>query len=162
MSGTLITAVTATSAVCAGVAGGVYFAFSAIVMPALRALPADHCIAAMRRINTSAVRLPFMAVFFGGAAASVALVVTELVSDASAPGAANRMAGAGLALAAFGITIVRNVPLNNELARNVPDGVDAAARWTAFDRGWSSANHARAVASLAAVVVFLDSLARSG
>ncbi|WP_411732046.1 DUF1772 domain-containing protein [Paeniglutamicibacter sp.] len=162
MSSTFITAVTATSAVCAGVAGGVYFAFSAIVMPALRALPAGQGVPAMQRINTSAVRLPFMAVFLGGAAASVALVIAELTSDAAAPGAANRFAGAGLALAAFGITIVRNVPLNNELARIAPGGADVAARWTVFDRGWSPANHVRAAASIAATVVFLDSLARSG
>ena len=161
MSSTLITAITATSAACAGVAGGVYFAFSAIVMPALRALPDGQGVPAMQRINTSAVRLPFMAVFFGGAAASVVLVIAELASDAVEPGAANRMAGAGLALAAFGITIVRNVPLNNELARIAPDVVDAAAQWTAFDRGWSRANHVRAAASIAATVVFLDSLART-
>ncbi|MFL4475223.1 DUF1772 domain-containing protein [Paeniglutamicibacter sp. MACA_103] len=160
MSGTLVTAAAATSAVCAGVAGGVYFAFSAIVTPALRALPADQAVEAMQRINTSALRLPFMAVFFGGAAASAAVVVAELASDGASPGAANRMAGAALALAAFGITIVRNVPLNNELARIAPDAGDAAARWSAFDRGWSRANHVRAAASIAATVVLLDSLAR--
>lgn len=162
MSGTLVTATTAASAVCAGVAGGVYLAFSALVMPALRALPAGQGIAAMQRINTGAVRLPFMAVFFGGAAASAALLVAELVAGPTAPGAGNRLAGAGLALAAFGITIVRNVPLNNKLAR-VPSGVaDAAAPWTAFDRGWSRANHVRAATSIAAATVLLDSLARTG
>jgi uncharacterized membrane protein len=159
MSGTLITAVTAASAVCAGVAGGVYFAFSAIVMPALRALPAGQGIVAMQRINASALRVPFMAVFFGGAVASVAVVIAELTSEAATPVAARRIVGAGLALAAFGITIVRNVPLNNELARIAPGVVDAA-RWTAFDRGWSPANHVRAAASIAATVVLLDSLAR--
>lgn len=161
MSNTFVVALTATSTVCAGVAGGVYFAFSAIVMPALRALPAGQGVSAMQRINTSAVRLPFMAVFFGGAAAAAALAIAELTSDVAAPGTAHRIAGAALALAAFGITIVRNVPLNRELARIAPGAVDAAARWAGFDRKWSPANHVRAAASIAATVVFLDSLARS-
>ena len=161
MSSTLVTAATAASAVCAGVAGGVYLAFSALVMPALRALPAGHGIAAMQRINTSAVQLPFMAVFFGGAAASAALLVAELAPGPASPEAGNRLAGAGLALAAFGITIVRNVPLNNELARVSPGVEDAAAPWSAFDRGWSRANHVRAATSIAAAIVLLDSLART-
>ena len=158
MSNTLITTVTATSAVCTGVAGGVYFAFSAIVMPALRALPASQRVPAMQRINSSAVRLPFMLVFFGGAAASVALIIAELTSDAAAP---SRTAGAGLALVAFGITIVCNVPLNNTLAQIAPGAVNSDARWTAFDRGWSRANHVRATAAIAATITFLASLARS-
>lgn len=116
----------------------------------------------MQRINASALRPPFMAVFCGGAAASAAVVLAELVSEAAVPGAANRVAGAALSLPAFGLTVVRNVPLNNELARIVPGGGDAAARWAAFDRGWSRANHGRAAASMAAAAVLLDSLARSG
>ncbi len=117
MGSTFITAVTAASAVCAGVAGGVYFAFATIVVPALRALPAVEAVTAMQRLNISAVRLPFMVVFFGGAAASAAVIIAEVASGTATPAAVNRMAGAGFALASFGITIVRNVPLNNALSR---------------------------------------------
>lgn len=161
MSGTLVTAVTATSAICAGVAGGVYFAFSAMVMPALRALPASQSVSAMQRININAVRLPFMVVFFGGAAAAVAVVITELASGAATPAAPSRIIGAGLALAAFGITIVRNVPLNNTLARITPDMPDIEARWNIFSSAWSAANHARATAAIAATITLVVSLARS-
>lgn len=95
MSGAILTAATIASAAGAGVSGGVYLAFSAIVMPALRGLPAGQRVASMQLVNANAVRLPFMTVFFGGAAASVALVVAELDSETAAPGAAQRLVGAG-------------------------------------------------------------------
>lgn len=161
MSGTLITAVTATSAICTGLSGGVYFAFSTLVMPALRALSANHAVPAMQLININAVRLPFMVIFFGGAASALAVVITELTSGAATPTTPHRIVGAGLALAAFGITIVRNVPLNNTLTRITPDGPDIEARWNTFGRSWSAANHARATAALAATIILVDSLARS-
>lgn len=161
MNGSLITAVTATSAVCAGVAGGLYFAFSALVMPALRALPANQAVPAMQHINIHAVRLPFMIVFFGGAVSSLAVVIEVLTSGTGTPGSAGRIVGAGLALASFGITIVYNVPRNNTLTRIAPDATDLEARWNAFARAWSAANHSRATAAIAATILLVDSLARS-
>lgn len=161
MSGTLVTAATATSAICTGVAGGVYFAFSALVMPALRALPANQAVPAMQHININAIRLPFMVVFFGSVAMSLAVVITELTLGADTRASPSRIVGAGLALAAFGITIVRNVPLNNTLARIAPGVPDVEARWNVFNRAWSAANHTRTTAAIAATIVLVDSLAKS-
>lgn len=158
MSGTLLNAVVATAAVCAGVSGGVYFAFSAIVMPALRSLPANQAVPAMQSINNNAVRLPFMAVFFGGAAASAAVIATELISSSTSPPETFRIAGAGLAIAAFGITIVRNVPLNNALGGIDPNAPDTMVKWQSFMRSWSRANLGRAAVSIAATIILLESL----
>jgi hypothetical protein len=47
-----------------------------------------------------------------------------------------------------------NVPLNQALAAIDPSAGDASRRWQAFVRGWSSYNHLRAAASLAAAVCF--------
>ncbi|WP_157157011.1 anthrone oxygenase family protein [Diaminobutyricimonas sp. LJ205] len=140
------TAVTASAAVGAGAAGGVYLAFSAMVSPVLRTRPAAEAVASMQRINEHAVRAPFMTVFFGGAAAASAVLVTEL---ASGPAGSNpaRAIGSALALASFVTTVVANVPRNNALARADAGGADAA--WKAFDRPWSRANHLRAVFALA-------------
>lgn len=160
MSGTLLNAVVATAAVCAGVSGGVYFAFSAIVMPALRSLPASQAVPAMQRINSNAVRLPFMAVFLGGAAASAAVILTELLSSSMSPPEPFRIAGAGLAIAAFGITLVRNVPLNNALIGIAPSASDTTMKWQSFERNWRAANLARAAVSVAATVILLHSLTR--
>lgn len=161
MTSTLISAVTITSAVGAGITGGVYFAFWAIVVPTLRTLPAADAIAAMQRINVNAVRLPFMTVFFAGAAASVVVVVSEAATGDTALEAPNRMVGAALAIASFGITVARNVPLNNALARVTPDSLESAALWTAFERRWSTANLLRGSTSLAATILLVESLSRT-
>ncbi|GAA1496224.1 DUF1772 domain-containing protein [Paeniglutamicibacter kerguelensis] len=158
MSNTIITALTAASAVCAGVAGGVYFAFTVIVMPALRTLPAAESVTAMQRINDSAVRKPFMAVFFGGAAASAGVLVADLTTGGTA---SNRFAGAALALVSFGVTVARNVPLNNTIARVAPDSLESAAQWMAFDRSWSRSNLVRGSAAIAATILLVESLSRS-
>ncbi|MHA7270026.1 anthrone oxygenase family protein [Arthrobacter sp. HLT1-20] len=158
MTTTLQTVVTIAAALGAGIAGGVYLAFPALVLPALRTLPAQTAVAAMQRINISAVRLPFMVVFFGGASASATIIISELVSGAIAEEGPVRMVGAGLALAAVGITIARNVPLNDQLALVLPDSPDNVDRWRSFDRNWSTANNVRAFAAIAASVTLAVSL----
>ena len=132
---TLDTAMTVTAAVLAALAGGVYFTFAAMALPALRALPAAQATSAMRRINVSAVRPPFMVVFFGGA-----------------------LTCAAFALVGFVITIVRNVPLNNGLAVDSPS---TDARWRRFDRSWGRANIARSLASILGSVALTASLSGS-
>lgn len=160
MTTTWEVAATAAAALGAGVTGGVYFAFSTMVLPTLGSLPAPMAVTAMQRINVRAVRLPFMLVFLGGAAAAVVVVVAELASGAVVEDGPTRLGGALLALAAVGITIVGNVPLNDKLATVMPDAPSVADTWRSFCRGWSAANHARAVAAIAGAALLAASLAR--
>lgn len=152
---------TTIAAVTAGAAGGVYLAFSAMVMPVLRTLPAADSVVAMQRINIAAVRLPFMVVFFGSAATAAAVVVAELVTGRAADDGVGRIIGAGLAIAAFGITVVSNVPLNNSLARLNAGDRDVAGAWRRFDRRWSRSNLLRGASALIGATVLAASLARS-
>ena len=147
---------TIVAALGAGLTAGVYLAFSLLVLPAFRAIPAAAAVAAMQRINVSALRAPFMAIFFGGAAASVAVIVLQLVSATTA--GPTRIVGAVLALAAVVITMVRNVPLNNALVRVNPASTLVSAAWQSFDRSWSRANHARAVVSAGGTVALIFSV----
>lgn len=158
MLGTLGTALTIITAIGASLAGGIYLAFSTIVMPALRILPAGEASTTMRRINEMAVRAPFMSVFFGGAAAAAAVVVTQLVSDEPPTPGAIRTIGAGLVLASFVVTLVFNVPRNNVLASNTAASTTIA--WETFDRGWSRANHLRGALAIVGAVVLTTSLVR--
>lgn len=144
---------TTTAAVCAGAAGGVYVAFSAMVIPALNARPAGEAVTAMQRINVLAVRPPFMVLFFGGAVASVVVVAT---AGASEPHSLMRLAGAVLSLASFGVTVAVNVPLNNTLAR--ASGVGSTDAWRAFERPWARANAVRGVLALAGATALAGSL----
>ena len=146
------------AAVGCGAVGGVFFAFSALVMSGLTRLPDAQGIEAMKSMNITAVRPPLMLALFGSAALCVALVV-HAVSTWGDRRALLLLAGAALYLAgAIVLTIVYNVPLNNHLATLSSHASDAAAQWRAYARNWTIANHVRAVASLAAMVLLVLAL----
>lgn len=64
-------------AVGCGAAGGVFFAFSTFVMPALARLPSVQGVGAMNAINVAAINPPFMLLLFGvGVGCLVALPIT--------------------------------------------------------------------------------------
>lgn len=149
------TTATIAAAVAASATGGVYVAFSVMVMPALNARAAGEAIGAMQRINVLAVRPPFMALFFGGAVASVVAGTTAVTGEG--PNLA-RLAGAVLSLASFGITVAANVPLNNALAR--VSGAGDGNAWRAFERPWAKANTVRGVLALAGAAALTGSLVR--
>ncbi|WP_299166256.1 DUF1772 domain-containing protein [uncultured Arthrobacter sp.] len=149
------TVATTTAAVCAGATGGVYVAFSAMVMPVLDRRAGSEAVGAMQRINVLAVRPPFMGIFFGGAVASVVAGLTAGTTDAQG---LVRVAGAVLVLASFGVTIAVNVPLNNRLAR-VSDPINPDV-WRAFAGPWTRANTVRGVLALAGAAALAGSLAR--
>jgi len=140
--------------VAAGCVGGVFFAFSAFVMPALNRLPAPAATAAMQSINVTALRAPLMLALFGTAAVSVLAAVLG-IGAWSTPSEPLAVAGAAAYLVGvIGVTAAGNVPLNNRLAGMDPDAADAVAGWTRFASPWTRLNSVRTVASLAAAVLF--------
>jgi uncharacterized membrane protein len=147
MSGAL-EAVTFVAALGSGLAGGVFFAFSAFVMPALSRLPAAQGVAAMQSINRLAVTPAFMTALFGTALACAALAAWAGVTwgEGAAPWI---LAGSLLYLAGtIGVTIAVNVPLNNALATVGPDSAEAAGPWRSYRSRWTAWNHLRAAAGL--------------
>jgi uncharacterized membrane protein len=136
---------TVTAVTGSAVAGGFYTAFSAVVMPSLRSRAAAEAVQTMNSINRYAVRPPFMAVFFGTAAASTVVVVGG-IADADVPGLL-RTGGAVLYLFGFALTIARNVPLNSRLA-TLPVA-EAARRWPGWESRWTRSNTVRALVSMA-------------
>jgi len=130
--------------------GGVFFAFSAFVMPALARLPAAQGIAAMQSINVTAVRAPFMAALFGTAAGCVGLSVHAARHWGGRP-AVLLAVGAGLYLVGtIGLTIAYHVPLNDALAALDATSPGSVAEWQSYLSGWTRWNHVRSVLALAA------------
>ena len=130
-------AVLATALGC-GLMAGVFFAFSAFVMPALQS------------INKLAVTPAFMTALFGTALACVGLAVWAVVAWGQSP-APWVLAGSALYLAgAIVVTIAANVPLNEALAALHPDGAGAAGPWAGYLSRWTGWKHLRAAASFAA------------
>lgn len=157
MSGWLV-ALTVTAALGCGGNGGVFFAFSSFVMPALGRLPPAQGIAAMQSINVQAVTPPFMTAFLGTAAACLALVFAALRRWGE-PGAAPQLAGGLLYLVGIvGVTAARNVPLNDALAAVAADAAAGAALWRRFLPTWTAWNSVRAAAGLAAAAALTAAL----
>ena len=143
-------AATLATAVGCGLSAGALTAFSTFVMPALNRLGPAASTAAMQEINRAAVTPAFMTLLLGSTAACGGLVVLGLTRR-DAPEAPWLVAGGALfVLGVFGVTVLRNVPLNDALAAADPHAADAAARWAAYARDWTLANHVRSVAGAVA------------
>ena len=143
-------ALTATTAVGCGLAGGVLLGFSAFVMRALDALAPADAIRAMQSINRFAVTPLFMALLFGTALAALVLAGLSL-ADGPRP-----LVPTGCALylvGVIGVTVAGNVPLNDTLAAVDPAAGDAAASWAAFADPWTVLNHVRTAAAVLAAAM---------
>jgi uncharacterized membrane protein len=148
----LLAALVVVAVVTGAASGGVYLAFSAMVLPALRRGEPSAAVRVMQRVNVAAVRAGFMLVFFGAGLAGIALVIAEMVLT----GTVHPLRGAGAALldASVLLTILVNVPRNNALAR-----ADATAdAWRSFERVWSPANAVRGWLSALGAAAIVASL----
>jgi len=141
------------TAVGSAVNGGVLFAFSSFVMPALDRLDPGESIAAMQAINVAAVGPAFMTVLFGTAALAAGTLVLGGRHWRSRTGKL-LVVGSVLFLAGvIALTAGYHVPLNDALAPVDPARGDAARIWADYARGWTALNHVRAAAGVAAGVV---------
>jgi uncharacterized membrane protein len=150
----LIFALTLVAALGCGLVAGIFFAFSTFVMKALARLAAAEGIAAMQSINVAVLNPWFMAAFFGTAAACVLALISSLLRWQE-PDAAYLLVGSVLYLVgSLLVTIVFNVPRNEALAAVAPTDPSGARLWAAYVASWTSWNHVRTVAALAAAASF--------
>ena len=157
MSGATTWAALAT-AVAAGTMGGVFFAFSTFVMPALRDLPPAQGIAAMQSVNRAAVTPVFMTALFGTAIACLVLCVAA-VRAWHEPGSGRLLAGGLVYLVGvIGMTAAFHVPRNDRLADIAAGDPGSAGYWTDYLSQWTAGNHVRAVAGILAAALLADAL----
>lgn len=146
------------SAIGAGLAAGVFFAFSTFVMSGLRRAPSASAVAAMNGINRSADRSPLFMLLLFGTVVTAVLAVILVVRRAGAGESVWQIVGAGLYIVAILVTMVYHVPHNNALARLDPDSAAAARVWSHYVTSWTAWNHVRTLTCLAAAVCFTVSL----
>jgi uncharacterized membrane protein len=142
-----------------GLLGGVYFAFSTFVMSALGRIGLASGIAAMSSINTTILRSPFMPLFFASTLAALALAVVALTRWGEPGSVPALVGGIVYVLGMFGVTMVFNVPLNNELQAVDPTGPAAGPVWARYLADWTLWNHVRTVACVTAALLFALALA---
>ncbi|TWP47377.1 DUF1772 domain-containing protein [Lentzea tibetensis] len=121
-----------------GLMAGLFFSFSAAVMPGLADLSPADARAAMRRINVRIQNPVFLLVFAGTAVlGGIGLFAGEII------------AGLLYIIGSFVLTMVVNVPMNNRLERTDD------AYWPTYLSRWTLWNHVRGLACLAALVMYL-------
>jgi uncharacterized membrane protein len=144
-----------------GLLGGVLFAFSAFVMPALRRLPGEQGVAAMQSINVTAMRPAFGIAILGTTVACAAVLVVAFRRWGE-PGSVLLLVGAGLFfIGGLLVTGLLNVPMNERLAVLEPATAVANGDWADFLKWWTLANHLRTVGALAASAFLMAAAVRA-
>lgn len=142
--------------------GGVFFAFSSFVMKALARVPSAEGIAAMQSINVVVINPSFLGVFMGTAFVSLGVIVLALVRW-SHPSAMLFLGGAIFYFAGtFIVTIVGNVPLNDQLAAASVTDRFAIELWEHYLDRWTMWNHVRTAAAMIAALLFTLGLMQNG
>src|SRR5680860_835378 len=141
---------------------GNFFAFSTFLMKALGGLSAERGIVAMQAI-TAAIKKPVFLVVFFGTTALCAVLAGSALLHWGAPGACYLLAGTLFFLmGAFPVTMLRNVPLNNQLTAVAPDTKEGRDLWKRFQASWGMWNHVRTVTALLASASLIMALAEMG
>jgi uncharacterized membrane protein len=158
MINNLLFPLTLVSALGCGLIAGVFFAFSAFVMKALASLPPAQGIAAMQCINVAVLNTLFLGTFLGTAVVCIILAAFSLLSWQKT-GTGYLLAGSAMYLiGAVLVTGMFNVPRNEALAVVDPATADAAQLWTGYVTGWTTWNHVRTAAALAAAALLTVAL----
>lgn len=155
MHGTLETFLLITAILGCGLIAGVFYAFSAFVMGALKRLPSEQGIAAMQSINIVVINVWFLGAFFGTAIVCLgvlALLLTGPINAIAMWGVGSYLIGCIL------VTMFFNVPLNNRLAEVAADSAEGQQVWSRYLTKWVFWNHVRTLASLVASGLFIAAL----
>jgi uncharacterized membrane protein len=154
----LMSGLTLAAALGAGLVAGIFFAFSAFIMAALKRLPPEGGISAMQSINVTVLNPVFFLVFFGTAVAAL-ILATAAFAGWSPSRSLYLLAGALLYLAGtILVTMAFNVPLNNKLAATSPKSAEGASVWNTYLSAWTAWNHVRTIAALLACASFILAL----
>jgi uncharacterized membrane protein len=141
-----------------GAIGGVFFAFSNFVMPALARLAPAEGIHAMQAINVTVLNRLFLGIFMGTGALSLAVIVLALLRWDGVASLCVALAGATYVLGSIVVTMRGNVPLNNALMRITQTDALGEATWRSYVRDWTRWNTVRTIACFVAMALFIVTL----
>jgi uncharacterized membrane protein len=141
-----------------GAIGGVFFAFSNFVMPALARIAPAEGIRAMQAINVTVLNRLFLGIFMATGALSVAAIIMALLRWDGASSLCVLLGGATYVLGSLLVTMRGNVPLNNALVRIAQADALGEAIWNNYQRDWTRWNHVRTIACFVAMVLFIVAL----
>lgn len=138
--------------------GGVFMAFSDFIMRALA--QSSGGAEAMQAINRTVFRWVFMTLFIGLAPVSLGLALYGALAVDGAPGVLLLAAGTCYLLGCFGVTVVRNVPLNEALAKMAASDPQTQAFWLdTYVPRWTFWNTVRTSACVVSALLVLAAMA---
>lgn len=152
----IYTAILLVSALSAMLVASIFYAFSSFVMAALNRLPGDQGVNVMNAINVTVYTPSFMILFMGTTLLCAILAVWSLFSIKSIDSQLVLAACLLYLAGSFGVTMIFNVPLNDQLAA----ATDHSALWPRFLREWTMWNTVRAAAASITGVLFILALLR--
>jgi uncharacterized membrane protein len=148
---------TITLIILCGIMAGVYFTFSVFVMQALATLEPLAGAEAMNAINREIVKTLFLPIFFGSTVLFLVLVGKLLLAGVSTSTYLTLAAALLYIGGMFIVTVVGNVPMNNQLAALAQHPTELADYWPRYVIQWTRLNHVRTICS--ALATFLLCLA---
>ena len=152
------TGVLLVAALVTGLAAGFFWTYQFSVIRGLAIVDDRTYVETFRAINATIRNAWFGIVFFG----AIPILTMALVFNWSTTRARRALIGAGLAgyVAAFAITAIGNVPLNDELAEHTTtDAVSFDMARQQFEGSWNDLNLIRTIASIVAFVFCLLAIA---
>src|SRR5262245_35061882 len=129
-------------------------------MRALGRLPASSGIAPMQSINVVVLNPVFLGTFVGTAVVCVFAMSAALLTWHDHQSVCMLVGGVLYLAGTFLVTNAFNVSLNNKLAAVAPDDAVGANVWANYRVKWTTWNHVRTLAALAAAASFTLALCR--
>ena len=158
MMGKTATVLILASAFSTAMVAGIFYAFSSFVMPALARIEHSEGIHAMNAINVTVITPSFMLFFVGSALLGIVLGGWSLFSISQLDAQLVLLACLLYVVGCFGVTMVLNVPLNNQLAATSP--TDGHVFWQTYLKTWTLWNTVRTASSALAAIVFVAAALR--
>lgn len=145
----------AAAAIATGLVAGVFLTFSDFVMRSLNAAEPAAGMEAMQLINRKVYGSFFLAMFMAMAPLSAVIAVYAFGFTSGALTAWLIAGALFYVVGVFGVTVVRNVPMNKRLDRIDIAREGAGGYWPAYVRDWTWWNHVRTFASFGAASCYL-------
>lgn len=147
------------AAISCALIAGIFFIFSNTVMPSLAQLSYGQGVKAMQNINNIILNPLFFIIFIGPALISLILLSMQVLSTQLATSIPLIVACLSYFIGSFVVTIIFNVPMNDELKAIVhPHAFETSQIWSRYLKDWVFWNNVRAIASLVASASFIFAL----
>lgn len=144
-----------------GLMGGLFFVFSNSVMKALGQLPAPQGIAAMQAINRTIVNPLFLIIFMGTAVLCLFMVMNAIAQWFVSDTIWMITGGVFYLFGTFLVTVVFNVPWNDELAAAKAEDPRHEVLWAEYLSKWTAWNHVRTIGAVGSTIFFMIALCKS-